>query len=83
MPAKANLNKDTLLLVNLKRQVQDLKDQIYIKDAEILDYKKTMKSTKIKEMEVELKTYMTECLRLRSVTETAVKLSGEIDLKKA
>lgn len=64
-PAKNNINKDVHLIINLKKQVQDLKDTIYVKDSEILDLKKDIKSTKIKELEVELKTYMQECLRLR------------------
>lgn len=63
--AKNNLNKDVLLIINLKKQVQDLKDSIYNKDSEILELKKDIKSTKIKELETELKTYMQECLRLR------------------
>ncbi|CDW90055.1 UNKNOWN [Stylonychia lemnae] len=80
--AKNNLNKDALLIINLKRQVQDLKDNVFNKDAEIYDLKKEIKSTKIKELEIELKTYMQECLRLRQITEQAIKFSGEIDLKK-
>lgn len=78
--AKNNLNKDVLLIINLKKQVQDLKDQAIDKDNEIVELKKDIKSTKIKELESELKTYMQECLRLRSVTEHAIKMSGEIDL---
>ena len=58
-----------LLIVNLKRQVQDLKDTLYTKDNEIVDLKKEIKSTKIKELEIELKVYMQECLRLRNITE--------------
>ncbi len=71
-----------LLIVNLKRQVQDLKDSIYVKDSDIADLKKEIKSTKIKELEIELKVYMQECLRLRGITDQAIKLSGEIDLKR-
>lgn len=56
-------------MVNLKRQVQDLKDTLYTKDNEIVDLKKEIKSTKIKELEIELKVYMQECLRLRNITE--------------
>ena len=59
-----------------------MKDTIYSKDNEIVDLKKEIKSTKVKELEIELKVYMQECLRLRSITEQAIKLSGEIDLKK-
>jgi len=38
--------------------VQDLKDNIFNKEAEIFDLKKEIKSTKIKELEAELKMYM-------------------------
>jgi hypothetical protein len=30
-----NLNKDALLMINLKREVQDLKDQLFLKEDEI------------------------------------------------
>lgn len=81
-PAKQNLNKDVLLIINLKREVQDLKDVIYQKEAEILDLKKDIKSTKIKELEIDLRTYMQECSRLRKIAEHSIRLSGEIDLKR-
>ena len=81
-PAKNNLNKDVLLMINLKREVSDLKDIIYQKEAEILDLKKDIKSTKIKELEIDLRTYMQECGRLRKIAEHSIRLSGEIDLKR-
>ena len=81
-PAKNNLNKDVLLMINLKREVSDLKDIIYQKEAEILDLKKDIKSTKIKELEIDLRTYMQECSRLRKIAEHSIRLSGEIDLKR-
>jgi|LauGreDrversion4_2_1035121.scaffolds.fasta_scaffold381870_1 hypothetical protein len=40
----------------------------------------SLKLTKVHELESELRTYVAECHRLRSITEHAVKLSGEIDL---
>jgi len=70
------------LLINLKRKVIDLKDQLYAKDNEIYDFKKNLKLTKIKELEAELKEYMNECLRMRQIADRAIKMSGEIDLKK-
>ena len=81
-PAKNNLNKDVLLMITLKREVSDLKDIIYQKEAEILDLKKDIKSTKIKELEIDLRTYMQECSRLRKIAEHSIRLSGEIDLKR-
>ncbi|TNV85398.1 hypothetical protein FGO68_gene15267 [Halteria grandinella] len=80
--ASSNLNKDALLLINLKREVQDLKDQLYLKDDEITSLRMSMKLTKLKELETELRLYVAECLRLRKITEQAVRLSGEIDLQR-
>ena len=34
----------------------------------------------MKELEIESKAYMQECVRLRGITEHAIKMSGEIDL---
>ena len=38
--------------------------------------------TKIQELETELRMYVGECMRMRRMTETAVKMSGEIDLNR-
>lgn len=70
------------MLIKLKRQVYDLKDIISQKDFELVDLKKTLKSTKISELEMECKAYMQECVRLRGITERAIYMSGEIDLDK-
>lgn len=67
--AGLNLNKDALLLINLKREVQDLKDQLYLKDDELTGLRMSMKLTKLKELETELRLYVAECLRLRKITE--------------
>lgn len=80
--AGMNLNKDALLMINLKREVQDLKDQLYLKDDEVLGLRMSMKLTKLKELETELRLYVAECLRLRKITQQAVALSGEIDLSR-
>lgn len=81
-PAKSNLNKDVLMLVKLKRQVYDMKDLISQKDFEIFDLKKTLKSTKISELEMETKAYMQECIRLRGLAEKAIYMSGELDVER-
>jgi len=80
--AGMNLNKDALLMINLKREVHDLKDQLYLKDDEVLGLRMSMKLTKLKELETELRLYVAECLRLRKITQQAVALSGEIDLSR-
>ena len=70
------------MLINLKREVQEQKDIVFQRDDEILCMKMSMKLTKIQEIECELRVYVTECLRLRKVTEDAIKISGEFDFRK-
>lgn len=70
------------MLVSLKREVQELKDTIYDKEDEIVQLKMSMKLTKISELETELRMYAAECQRMRVLCERAVKMSGEIDLKR-
>lgn len=53
--AKNNLNKDILMLVKLKKKVYELRDHLALREAEIIDLKKTLKSTKLKELEIEVK----------------------------
>ena len=49
---------------NLKRQIRELKYEMSMKDDEISTLKKDLKSTKLSEMDLELRTYMDECMRL-------------------
>lgn len=39
-----------------------------------------MKCTNVKELEVEVNAYMTECARLKELTTKAVRVSGEIEI---
>jgi len=80
--ARQNLNKDALLIINLQREVQELKDQLIAKDDDIANLKMSTKLTKIQELEAELRMYIKECHRLRKISEHAIKVSGEIDLKR-
>lgn len=59
--AGLNLNKDALLMINLKREVQEQKDQLYLKEDEITGLRMSMKLTKVKELETELRIYVAEC----------------------
>ena len=70
------------MVVSLKREVQELKDTIFNKEDEIVQLKMSMKLTKINELENELRMYAAECQRMRVLCERAVKMSGEIDLKR-
>jgi len=64
-PAKSNLQKEILMVIKLKKKVYELKDVLNMKEFEIADMKKMLKSSKIKELEIEAKAYMSECVRLR------------------
>ena len=44
-----------------------------MKDDEILSLKKDIKSTKLSEMDPELRTYMDECMRLRHLLEESMR----------
>lgn len=70
------------MIINLKREVQQLKDQLFSREDELTGLRMSMKLTKIQEIEAELKIYIAECNRLRGIAERAVKLSGEIDVKR-
>ncbi len=70
------------MVIKLKKKVYELKDVLNMKEFEIADMKKMLKSSKIKELEIEAKAYMSECVRLRQVCEQAIKASGEIDLER-
>ena len=58
---------------NLKRQIRELKHEMVMKDDEILSLKKDIKSTKLSEMDLELRTYMDECMRLRHLLEESMR----------
>ena len=44
-----------------------------MKDDEILSLKKDIKSTRLSEMDLELRTYMDECMRLRHLLEESMR----------
>lgn len=80
--ARQNLNKDALLIINLQREVQQLKDHLISKDDDIANLKMSIKLTKVQELEAELRMYIKECKRLRKISQHAIKVSGEIDIKR-
>ena len=53
------------LTLNLKRKIKDMQTQIIVKQDEIEGLRRNIKSTKISEIEIEMKMYMDECTRLR------------------
>ena len=64
---------EAYLTTALKRQVKELKQELKDKDEEIQAYKKNFKNTKLTELDIELRSYMDECLRLRHLLEDTVK----------
>ncbi len=51
--------------MNLKRKVRDLNMEVQKKVDEIEALKRNIRSTRLQEIEVEVKLYMDECARLR------------------
>jgi len=51
--------------MSLKKQIKELKAELQKRDEEQEQQKKNMRQTRISELEVEVKTYKEECLRLK------------------
>ena len=64
---------DSYLTTALKRQIKDLRTALKEKDDEIASFKKNFRNTKITELDIELRSYMDECLRLRHLLEDTIK----------
>lgn len=61
------------LTVNLKRRIKELKNLVTVKTEELDLIKRSVKTTKSQEVEIELRTYMDECQRLRSQLEEVIR----------
>jgi len=61
------------LTSNLKKQLKDSRQLLHDKDEELNRIKKEIKSTKLQELDLELRTYMDECLRLRHMLEETMR----------
>lgn len=64
---------DSHLAANLKRKVKELQTSNSLKQNEIESLKRHIKSTKIAEIEVEMKLYMDECTRMRQQLEEVIR----------
>lgn len=67
---KAN---ETHLVINLKRKVRDLNTECARKNDEIEALKRNIRSSRLQEIEVEVKLYMEECARLRHQLEEVIR----------
>lgn len=60
-------------MINLKRRIRDQQLEIQRRNDEVELLKRNIKNTKTHEQELEIKTYMDECVRLRSNLEEVIK----------
>lgn len=61
----ARISSRSHLIPNLKQTIKDVKDQLRDKEDELMVLKRNAKCTKINEAEIELQSYIGECMRLR------------------
>lgn len=64
------------LISNLKSTIKDLKCQLQTRDEEIEKMTKHLKSSKIAELEAEIKAYIDECTRLKHHLEESLQQNG-------
>ncbi|KAL4498541.1 hypothetical protein ABPG72_019659 [Tetrahymena utriculariae] len=57
---------DNLLIMTLKKEQKILKDEINQKEAEIQSFKRSVRQTRIEELEIQLKCFIEETLRLKA-----------------
>ncbi|KAL4491818.1 hypothetical protein ABPG72_006073 [Tetrahymena utriculariae] len=70
--------RENLLIVNLKKQVQDLKLQQNQAQAEIQRYKRDYKLNNLKELQVELDQTKQECIRLKTLFDQSIRDYAEL-----
>ncbi|EAR96448.3 hypothetical protein TTHERM_00191160 (macronuclear) [Tetrahymena thermophila SB210] len=78
-----SLNKQSqaTLIFNLKKQITELQNEAKAKEQDLQKIQRSVKLTSIKELEVQLKMYSEECLRLRRMLEQQIKLDKDERLK--
>ncbi len=59
--------------MNLKKKIRELQTNLSSKQEELEQVKKNIKSTKLAEVEVEMKNYVDECTRLRQQLEEVIR----------
>ncbi|KAL4504508.1 hypothetical protein ABPG72_009954 [Tetrahymena utriculariae] len=74
-----NLNKQSqaTLIFNLKKQITELQNEAKAKEQDLQKIQRSVKLTSIKELEVQLKMYSEECLRLRRMLEQQMRLDKD------
>ncbi len=61
------------MILNLKRKVREQHLELQVKNDEVELLKRNIKNTRTHETELEIKTYMDECVRLRNNLEEVIK----------
>lgn len=67
------LKLESHLATNLKRKIKELQSNVATKTGEVESLKRHIKSTKIAEIEIEMKLYIDECARLRQQLEEVIR----------
>ncbi|KAL4444484.1 hypothetical protein ABPG74_016777 [Tetrahymena malaccensis] len=70
--------RENLLIVNLKKQVQDLKFQLNQANAEIQKFKRDYKLNNLKELQIELDQTKQECIRLKTLFDQSIRDYAEL-----
>ncbi|EAS02972.2 hypothetical protein TTHERM_00494240 (macronuclear) [Tetrahymena thermophila SB210] len=70
--------RENLLIVNLKKQVQDLKLQLNQANTEIQKFKRDYKLNNLKELQIELDQTKQECIRLKTLFDQSIRDYAEL-----
>lgn len=68
----ARIKAENHLSSAMKKHIREVKQEIMMKDEEISRLKKNIRITKFNELEMEIKTYMEECTRLRGLAKDVI-----------
>ena len=58
---------ETFLVMSLKKQVKELKAECQKKEEDLDNVRKSLKNTRQQEIDIEIKTYIDECQRLKQL----------------
>jgi hypothetical protein len=81
IPGVQTGNQESSLLMNLKRQNKELRDEVKIKSDEIESFKRNTKTTKFQEIESELKAFIDENIRLKGLLEEQIRANPQIKVE--
>lgn len=68
----ARIKAENHLSSAMKKHIREVKQEILMKDEVISRLKKNIRITKFNELEMEVKTYMEECVRLRGLAKDVI-----------